>query len=41
LSFKRKSRNRLGAEADVRIAINNEVPRFEKLYDSKHEQKSN
>lgn len=38
LSIKTKSRNRLGAQADMRIAISNKVPRFEKLLSNKQEQ---
>ena len=40
LSIKTKSRNRLNAQADMRIAISNKVPRFEKLLCNKQEQKN-
>ncbi|CAM1323965.1 ZBED8 (predicted) [Pycnogonum litorale] len=40
LSIKTKSRNRLNAQADMRIAISNIVPRFEKLITKKQEHKS-
>ena len=40
LSIKTKSRNDLNAQADMRVAISNKVPRFEKLLSNKQEQKS-
>ena len=40
LSIKAKSKNRLSAQADMRVAINNKVPRFEKLLSNKQEQKN-
>ena len=40
LSIKTKSRNRLNAQADMRIAISNKVPRFEKLVSDIQEQKN-
>ena len=40
LSIKTKSRNRLSAHADMRVAISNKVPRFKKLLTNKQEQKS-
>ena len=40
LSIKTKSRNRLNAQADMRVAISNKLPRFEKLLSNKQEQKS-
>ena len=38
LSIKTKSRNDLNAQADMRVAISNKVPRFEKLLSNKQEQ---
>ena len=35
LSIKKKSINSLNAEADIRIAISNKVPRFEKEAETK------
>ena len=40
LSIKTKSGNRLSAQADIRVAISNKVPRFEKLFSNKQEKKS-
>lgn len=40
LSIKTKSRNRLNAQADMRIAISNKMPRFQKVLCNKQEQKS-
>ena len=40
LSMKTKSRNRLIAQADMRIAIRNKGARFEKFLSIKQEQKS-
>lgn len=40
LSIKTKSRNRLNAQADMRVAISNVVPRFERLISMKQGQKS-
>ena len=40
LSIKTKSRNRLNAQADMRIAISNKMPRFQKVLYNKQEQKS-
>ena len=40
LSIKTKSRNHLSAQADMRVAISNKLPRFEKLLSNKQEQKS-
>ena len=39
-SIKTKSRNHLSAQADMRVAISNKVPRFEKLLSNKQEQES-
>ena len=40
LSIKTKSRNHLSAQVDMRVAISNNVLRFEKLRSNKREQKS-
>ena len=40
LSIKTKSRNRLNAQADMRISISNEMPRFQKVLCNRQEQKS-
>ena len=40
LSIKTKSRNHLSAQADMRVAISNKVPRLEILLSNKQEQKS-
>ena len=40
LSIKTKSRNRLNAQAELRIAISNKIPRFQKVLCNKQEQKN-
>ena len=40
LSIKTKSKNHLSAQVDMRVAISNKVPRFEKHLSNKQEQKS-
>ena len=40
LSIKTKYRNHLSAQIDMRVAISNKVPRFEKLLSNKQKQKS-
>ena len=39
LSIKTKSRNRLNAQADMRIAIRNKIPRFQKVLCNKRNKK--